>query len=369
MITIDQCWCGSEDLDNFSEHYYKCRECHTLLNKRRMSEEFYKAGEGSEKFYGKHYWTNYLTDEYGYPDIVQLSRSYLAERCIYWLRDILKYKLPPAKTLELGCGHGALVFLMKLAGYESAGTEMSQWICDYAQKTFDIPMMCGRIEDLNIPPHSYDMLVLMDVLEHMTEPVDGLKRIAQSLKDDGIAVIQTPYWRETEKTYEEMKAESNIFLEQLKEKEHLYLFNENSIKRLLNETGFSDIAFEKPIFPYDMFLIAGKQQLNKIDEQVIIGELQKTPERRIALALLDVYQQIWDKNKLLAECEVDRAARLEIINRQSKEFAERLDACEEDRAARLKVINQQAEDIGKLQRRIQLVELAYLELVKKNPPK
>jgi len=68
------------------------------------------------------------------------------------------------------------------------------------------------------------------------------------------------------------------------------------------------------------------------------------------------------------EAEKDRAARLEIINKQHEEFAEKLDTCEEDRAARLKVINQQAEDIGKLQRRIQQVELAYVELMKKIKP-
>jgi ADP-heptose:LPS heptosyltransferase len=65
----------------------------------------------------------------------------------------------------------------------------------------------------------------------------------------------------------------------------------------------------------------------------------------------------------LDESESDRAERLEIINRQSKEFAEKLNACEADRAARLDVINKQGAEIGDLKRRIQQLEAAYWNLV------
>jgi 2-polyprenyl-3-methyl-5-hydroxy-6-metoxy-1,4-benzoquinol methylase len=346
MTSVNQCWCGSAALDVFSKYYYKCKECNTLICKFRMSDEFYKGGDDPGNFYGKNYWTNFLTKEYGYPDIVQLSRIYLAERCIYWLRNILKYKLTPAKTLELGCAHGGLVFLMKLAGYDAAGSEMSQWLCDYAHNTFDITMMCDRIEDLNVSDGSYDAILLMDVIEHLTDPVAGLKRIARSLKDDGIAVIQTPCWRETDKTYEEMKNGKSIFIEQFKEKEHLYLFNEASIKRILNETGFPHIAFEPSIFSYDMFIFAGKRPLNKIEQDVIDNELQKTPKRRIALALLDVYDQSERKNKLLSDCEADRAARLVVIEEQAKQFAERLAEAETEKAAKLEVMENQAKQLA-----------------------
>jgi 2-polyprenyl-3-methyl-5-hydroxy-6-metoxy-1,4-benzoquinol methylase len=363
IVIIDQCWCGSENLDNFSEHYYRCRACNTLVCKQRMPDKFLECGDEFERFYGKDYWIKHVKEYYGMPDIFERSRNDLSERCIYWLRDILKYKFPPAKTLELGCAHGGLVFLMKLTGYDSAGTEMSPWICEYASKTFNIPMLCGRVEDFNMSSESYDMILLMDVLEHMTDPVAGLKRIADSLKGDGIAIIQTPCWRETEKTYDEMKSENNSFLSMLVEKEHLYLFNEASIKRILNETGFPHIAFEPQIFPYDMFIFAGKQPLHKIEQEVIDTELQKTPESRMVLALLDVYNQSDRENALLAECETDRAARLDIINRQANEFTEKLNACEADRAARLEVINKQGAEIGELKGRIQQVEAAYWNVV------
>lgn len=356
LISVDQCWCGSKDLTDFSEHYFRCNECKTLVCKTRLPEECFRSGDETERFYGKDYWLKHVKEAYGI-DITERSRNDLSERCIHWLREIVKYKLPPARTLELGCAHGGLVFLMKFAGYDSTGTEMSPWICDYAQSTFNIPMMCGSLEDLSVHRESFDMIILMDVIEHLTDPVGNLRSIAKVLKDDGVVIIQTPCWRETENTYEEMTISNSPFLPMFVEKEHLHLFNENSIKQILADTGFPHLTFEPQIFPYDMFVFAGKQPLTKIAEDHIVTEFQRTPEGRIILALTDGYTRFKVKEKeleeKLSECEADRTTRLEIIERQHTEFAKMIDECEADRAARLEVINKQAGDFANKEKNLE----------------
>ena len=170
-----ECWCGSKYFDTFSEHYRMCRSCGTLVATRKYGDSEYEPGDGEQSFYGKTYWTEHVKNDYGLPDIFERSRADLIERSLYWLKTIFKYKLPPAKTLELGCAHGGLVFLMKLSGFDAQGAEMSPWICDFAADIFDIPVQCGRIEDLSIESKSLDIVVLMDVLEHMTDPMNGIK--------------------------------------------------------------------------------------------------------------------------------------------------------------------------------------------------
>jgi hypothetical protein len=39
-------------------------------------------------FYGKHYFER-LSKEFGQPSLQERSRSDLAERCLYWLRELL----------------------------------------------------------------------------------------------------------------------------------------------------------------------------------------------------------------------------------------------------------------------------------------
>jgi 2-polyprenyl-3-methyl-5-hydroxy-6-metoxy-1,4-benzoquinol methylase len=332
MTNKVKCWCGSQNLERFSDFYVKCPLCKSLVSTYIMPKDFYKETKPDESFYGQEYWMEYVKT-LGYPDITERARNDLSERDVYWLRALLQYKLPPARTLELGCAHGGLVFLMKMAGYDAQGAEMSKWICEYASKTFDIPMLCGAIEDFHIPKGSMDVILMMDVLEHMPDPVDGLGKIAAVLKEDGLAVIQTPCWRETDKTYDEMKTANSVFLCHLKEREHLYLFSEISARKILNQLGFQYIILEPPIYSYDMFIFVSKSPLSKNDKKIIDAALLKNPQSRLILALIDFYYKLDKKDELLSACEADRAARLEVIYRQEREFSGRLKAYEADRAA------------------------------------
>ena len=267
----------------------------------------------------------------------------------------MEYRLPPAKTLELGCSHGGFVYLMKSTGFDASGLELSPWICEYAKDMFNISMYTGRLEDVGISDGSLDVILMMDVLEHLPDPKFTLQSISCKLTNEGLLVIQTPCYRGN-KTFEKMVAENDIFLKQLKHTEHLYIFTEEGIKKILSECGFNYIYFEPQFFEYDMFIFASKQPIIKNTEKSIYSNLVKRPESKIVQALLDlnaeknkIYQkmQISEKDrearleaihilkKQLDDSEKDREARLEVIHTLKKQ----LDDSEKDRAARLEVIH------------------------------
>jgi 2-polyprenyl-3-methyl-5-hydroxy-6-metoxy-1,4-benzoquinol methylase len=289
MKTI--CWCGTADLIPFSEHYLRCTSCNTLVSTGRMPDDFYSGSDSGGQLYGKQYWFEHVKN-LGTPDIVERARMDLVERDIYWARDILRYKLPPARSLELGCCHGGSVYLMQLAGFDATGTEMSRWLCDYAHETFRIPMLCGALERLDLPSGSFDIVTMFDVLEHLLDPLGGLQKLAGITGDDGIVVIQTPECIKLDRSYQELLAENERFLLHLKEEEHLYLFNKESITRLLNQAGFPYVRFEPAIFDYDMFVVAGKRPLQPNDKEVIESCLQESPSGRAFLALMDLHAQL-----------------------------------------------------------------------------
>jgi 2-polyprenyl-3-methyl-5-hydroxy-6-metoxy-1,4-benzoquinol methylase len=286
-----KCWCGEDSARQFSEHYLQCSSCHTLISDQIQPAEFYKGADDGDALYGRDYWLHHVK-KLGYPDIYERARNDLIERNAYWLRDILKYRLPPGKTLELGCCHGGSVHLMRLAGFDASGAEMSPWLCQFGRETFNVPMLCGPIEDLDVEPGSLDLVIMMDVLEHMPDPVRGMKQIARLLKDDGMVVIQTPCCRGYQRSYSQMQTDNERFLLHLKEDEHLYLYNQDSVTKLLRETGFPYCAFENPIFDYDMFIFAGKQTLAVNNADMIASKLTGSAEGRTALALLDLYNSL-----------------------------------------------------------------------------
>ena len=252
--------------------------------------------------YGRDYWFGHQAGDLGLPTIVTRSRTDLPERCLYWLRALLKFKKPPARVLELASAHGGFVALLQQAGFEAAGLELSPWVVDYAQKTFNVPMLLGAIETQHIPPGSLDAIAMMDVLEHLPDPIGTLRSCLSLLKPDGVLLLQTPGYRET-KSYDAMVGDNDYFLNHMRgkaEKEHLYLYSPQSVSTLLKKVGFEHVAFEPAIFAvYDMFLVASRLALPTLSEDEVDAALLATPTSRLALALIDFDKKVQREYGLL----------------------------------------------------------------------
>jgi SAM-dependent methyltransferase len=226
---------------------------------------------------------------------------------VHWLRAVLKYKLPPARTLELGAAHGGFVALMGLAGYDASGLELSPWIADFARKTFGVRMYQGPVERQPIEPGSLDVLALMDVAEHLPDPVGTLAHGLSLLKPEGVMVVQTPALPEG-KTFAQMRDDGDPFANHLLADEHLYLFSRTAARELMSGIGCADVRFEPAIFAhYDQFVVASRAPLVEHTPEQIRAALESTPGGRLAGALLDAAEQ---RDYFARECE----ARLKVIH-------------------------------------------------------
>ena len=310
---VRACWCGNADLRPFSPEYGKCQNCGTLVHLRNMLPEQLLVRDDEIDFYGKKYWLEHQQDAFGYADIHTRARHDLTERNLHWLQTLLKYRLPPAKMLEVGCSHGSFVALLRQTGYEASGLEMSPWVVEFGQKTFGVPVAVGPLETLDIAPGSLDVIALMDVLEHLPEPVATMDRCLDLLKPDGLLLIQTPLFKE-EMNYTALVETKSAFLEQLKSDEHLYLFSDHSVTRLFQQLGATYIQFEPAIFDqYDMFFAVSRVPFQPKTTKQVDSTLLTTPNGRLALALLDLRERELDLTRKLAESNTDRAARGEQI--------------------------------------------------------
>jgi len=327
MNSTHPCWCGQTDLTDFSPEYLCCENCQTLVVKNWPPAEQFEVVHDENDFYGRSYYESHLPQAYGYPDLAGRARSDLNERCMHWMRTVLKYRLPPARTLELGSAHGGFVALMRWAGFDATGLEVSPWLVEYAKSTFGIPMLTGPIENQNIVPGSLDIILLFDVLEHLPDPRATMRRCMEVLKPDGVMILQTPCFP-IGRTYEEMARNKDRFLEQFKPTEHLHLFSRESITRFFSELGAPFLYFERAIFDhYDMFLVASLHELTPHSEEEATETLLRRPDGRIVQALLDANAQY-----------KELAAQYKELTAQYKELARRYDESEADRAARLQLL-------------------------------
>ncbi len=221
------CWCGNSRFKGFNAEYSECLSCGTLVALKQLSGDQLIVKNDDVDFYGKKYWLEHQKQDLGFPDIYTRSRNDLTERNLHWLKTLLKYCLPPSSVLELGCAHGSFVALMNLAGFSASGVEMSPWVAQFGQKTFGITVYAGVVESLDIPAGSFDVIALMDVLEHLPDPEATLCHCMKLLKPDGFMLIQTPQFREG-MLYDDLVQTKSPFLTLLIPDEHCFLFTLNN---------------------------------------------------------------------------------------------------------------------------------------------
>ena len=363
------CWCIAPDLRSFSDAYLECRHCGTLVSRFAHDGDVARVDANESGLYGKDYWFGHMEKDLGFVNIYERARADLSERVLYWLRTLLTFKIPPARVLELGSAHGGLVASMKWAGFNATGLELSPTIADIARSLFDVDMLVGPIEDQNVPAHSVDVIVMMDVLEHLPNPVSTIRRAAELLKPGGFFLIQTPKFPEG-RSLTDLNNAGDRFVEMLKPDEHLYLFSERSARDLFARIGLNWLTFEPALFShYDMFFVASAVPLTRVSRQQRDEQLSKTTSGRLILALLDLHERIDGSvpRAVFDASEHDREARLRIIEEQGRRIGElehrrseitgELDGLREafvhseaDREARLRVIEEQGRALGEAER-------------------
>lgn len=100
-----------------------------------------------------------------------------------------------SRALEVGCGAGHTLSLLKQQGLcdWACGIEISPTAAEQAVKRLD-RVVQGNIEAMDLPvePESIDLLLCLDVLEHLIDPWGTLERLSTLLSKDGILIASVP---------------------------------------------------------------------------------------------------------------------------------------------------------------------------------
>jgi 2-polyprenyl-6-hydroxyphenyl methylase/3-demethylubiquinone-9 3-methyltransferase len=100
------------------------------------------------------------------------------------------------KALDVGCGGGFSCEYMAARGVQVSGIDLSSKCITAAQRHaeisgWDIDYRCGVAEDLPYAKQSFDVVVCVDVLEHVADVKRTLLEISRILKPNGLFFFDT----------------------------------------------------------------------------------------------------------------------------------------------------------------------------------
>jgi SAM-dependent methyltransferase len=147
------------------------------------------------------------------------------------LLDEVASVYPQAKTLlDVGAGTGLLVSEAEKRGLRADGVEPSRWGVDTAAKVNRVKLLCGTLQENASHLGKYDIVMLVDVVEHTTDPLGMIQEAVSCLSPGGVVVIVTPdIGSLTARTMKRWWWHHRIA--------HVCFFNQKSMRRVLQQLG------------------------------------------------------------------------------------------------------------------------------------
>jgi len=242
----------------------QCQHCGLTYANPRIKKAVVK------NFYSQNYFESDASGDVGYDDYV--SDQTLVEATFKRrLREIeKKWAKKKGKVLDVGCATGLFLSVARNMGWDPHGVEISEYCCRYAFKEFGLKLNEGFFEDMEGLPSDFQLITMWDYIEHSHTPGKDIERAFELLAPGGILVLSTPDIGTLP-----AKISKDRWMG-FKEHEHLYYFNKENLKRLLEEKGFRVIStshigkyislafFAKRLSGYSKLLGEGMKKVSQI---------------------------------------------------------------------------------------------------------
>ena len=179
-------------------------------------------------------------------EVYELTRDQRALQAKKILNAISIYK-PTGELLDVGAGSGILVEQALNQSFKAIGIEPSLALSETAQ-TLGLPVRTGVLPQADFQ-HRFDVVSLIDVIEHVDSPRILLAEARACMKDTGICVIVTP---------DVGSLAASIMRKRWWHYRlaHIGYFNQNTLNRLLDSTGLELIDSFRPAWYFPASYLA-----------------------------------------------------------------------------------------------------------------
>lgn len=155
---------------------------------------------------------------------------------------------PDSTLLDIGAASGIFMNEALGLGYDVTGLEPSEFLVKEAKRLYGLNIEQGTIENLD-DSRTFSTITCLDIIEHLVEPDDFMKRVSRVIKPGGLLVVVTP--------------DIGSLASRLAGKRwwhyriaHLNFFNLRSLKHLLEKHGFEIVKKKRYTWNFSAFYLA-----------------------------------------------------------------------------------------------------------------
>jgi 2-polyprenyl-3-methyl-5-hydroxy-6-metoxy-1,4-benzoquinol methylase len=220
--------------DFTGKQIYKCDDCEYLTTP--IDDHDAAQYDDPEYFDG---WGCNLEFDYNRfePAVHSQVNEYLA---------FLKQHTQGKSLLDVGTGSGLLLHLAREAGYEVEGTDLSKHVSETLPAKVGIPVHHGTIESIDFG-RKYDIVTMLHVLEHTTDPLSTINRAKEILSQGGFIIVVVPNYRSLDTRIKDslsrLKLKSRPY-KHLALGHHNFVFSAKSLERLGEKAGLRVVHSE-----------------------------------------------------------------------------------------------------------------------------
>jgi 2-polyprenyl-3-methyl-5-hydroxy-6-metoxy-1,4-benzoquinol methylase len=247
-VRREKCWCGST-LSRYNRHenYGHCGNCDSFVLREVPDPRVFK-----ELYSLDNYWRYRQKEIKGHPTIEERTQNDLNDgRVRFWLDTIHQHTTEAGVAVEAGCGHGVLLSQLHAEGWKTVGVEVHEETAHWVRQETGLDVRVGIFPEVPLP--SCDLFLALDVIEHASDPVAFAAKIFELLNGGGIAIIQTPLH-----DGKQDPPFAHRFPDVFDDIEHLFVFNRDSIGRLVAEAGFTVLSNHLAWQPCHEILVVSK---------------------------------------------------------------------------------------------------------------
>jgi len=247
--------------------YVRCAGCGV----ERMAS--YPSAAEIEKFYDSGYMTKQFNNLGHHLHFTKEYReTYFAEKSLTFadLRMDLS-KLSDKKLLDVGCANGQFMEYTAKFGMQSIGIDISEEMVNAGKEA---GLNC-LVKDLFKMEGEFDMLTYWDVIEHVSNPRQVLEKTRSLLAPGGEGILQTPCTG----MVSELFGDKWLYYLPV---QHLHLFSQESLFKLLSDTGFSVVSWVRfgSCNPKGSIPDVNKRAMDTIAKRMGIGDTIVVRARR-----------------------------------------------------------------------------------------